>query len=147
MAGKWVSAALVARWDGLKTLTLAFSLAEVPRALLLGGWGAWEPILGWEKASAIGSSASGGRCSSQSSEPEPVPSAAEGYRGRRVHGDGRSRAWQAVIPTGMERSGVKNPAASCGVLPKEKAWCRIMDCAHLPAIHPHSKLWGILAFS
>ncbi|MGD2165485.1 MAG: hypothetical protein PVH50_08135 [Anaerolineae bacterium] len=22
-----------------------------------------------------------------------------------------------------------------------------MDCAHLPAIHPHSKLWGILAFS
>jgi hypothetical protein len=23
----------------------------------------------------------------------------------------------------------------------------MMDCAHLPAIHPHSKLWGILAFS
>jgi hypothetical protein len=22
-----------------------------------------------------------------------------------------------------------------------------MDCAHLPAIHPHSKLWGILASS
>ncbi|MGD2165399.1 MAG: hypothetical protein PVH50_07700 [Anaerolineae bacterium] len=22
-----------------------------------------------------------------------------------------------------------------------------MDCAHLPAIHRHSKLWGILAFS
>ncbi|MGD2104130.1 MAG: hypothetical protein PVJ55_03310 [Anaerolineae bacterium] len=22
-----------------------------------------------------------------------------------------------------------------------------MDCAHLPAVHPHSKLWGILAFS
>jgi len=42
---------------------------------------------------------------------------------------------------------VKNPAASCGASSKEKA--KMGAAAPKPphAIHPRSKLWGILAFS
>jgi len=47
--------------------------------------------------------------------------------------------------THMEK--VKNPAASCGASSKGKA--KMGAAAPKPphAIHPHSKLWGILAFS